>query len=149
MDWGKLLYATNRMQFCLFVVFQFEEKKHTFPLLVCYSQLSEMNSLSHPQNVLWLKAFLMHWTHSTHFSSGPKTLVTRQFQHMPFPPHLPAATHNSIGQNVCKNSQKMNAAAERTVTWDFAKLKWKKWFTTTYTQLQGNLTVNSVHMGGA
>lgn len=104
MDWGKLLYATNRMQFCLFVVFQFEEKKYTFPLLVCYSQLSEMNSLSHPQNVLWLKACLMHWAHSTHFSSGPKTLVTRQFQHMPFPPHLPAATHNSIGQNVCKNS---------------------------------------------
>lgn len=105
MDWGKLLYATNRMQFCLFVVFQFEEKKYTFPLLVCYSQLSEMNSLSHPQNVLWLKACLMHWVHSSPFSSGPKTLVTRQFQHMPFPPHLPAATHNSIGQNVCKNSQ--------------------------------------------
>lgn len=35
--------------FVCLLFFSLKEKKYTFLLLVCYSQLSDMHSLSHPQ----------------------------------------------------------------------------------------------------
>lgn len=48
----------------------------------------------------------MYWAHCpAPFSSGLEMSVTRQFQHIPLPPCLPAAIHNSIGQNISKSHQ--------------------------------------------
>lgn len=132
---------------CSFVCLLFFslKKKSTHPY--SWTQLSEMNKSS--SKCVALAACLMHWAHSTPLSSGPKTFVTRQFQHIPFLPHVPAATHNSIGQNICKNYQ-----ADECYYWREQQLGTlrncevkKKCFTTTHPQLQGNLTANSVHIG--
>lgn len=94
-------------------VFQFEAKKHTSEIKVtsyslpqvCYSQLSEMNKPKLPSKFVLAQSLPYELGTFPSFLIRPGAVSNKAIsaQSAPFPPHLPAATHISIGQNIPKN----------------------------------------------